>query len=177
MSKHVVRMSVAAAILLMFAAFPVHAFAQTDVNVVQSVDEPALHPYQTNVSLDFGLAPGTEGSTFKTVFLPPGKRLVIQYVSAGILLSGTKPDNFIARASIATTFDGKTVTHLFVPTLRGSDVDSGFRGYAIGEMTRLYTDNKFVVTVIPNSLPNGGVAGVSISGYLVDIDANRAPGQ
>lgn len=176
MSRHIIRIQVAAAILVMFAAFPLRAFAQQDVNIVKSEIEPALQPYQTSVSLDFGLPAGTEGSTFKTVLIPAGKRLVIQYVSAGILLSGTQTDNFLARVSIATTFDAKTVTHFFIPTLRGKDFDSQFIGYAVGEMTRLYTDGKFVVTAIPNHLPNTGIAAISISGYLVDIP-NRVIGQ
>src|SRR5262249_29617361 len=82
--------------------------------LVQSVDEPARQPYQANVSLNFGQQPGTEGSTFKTVFLPPGKRLVIEYVSAGIVFSGTAVDNFPARVSVATTLNETTVTHFFV---------------------------------------------------------------
>ena len=176
MSRHV-RINIVVGFFVLFAGLPLHAFAQQDVNVVQSVDEPALNAYQTSVSLDFGKPPGTEGSTFKTVFLPPGKRLVIEYVSSGIVLSGTQPDNFLARVSVAATLNGSTTTHFFIPVLRGSDNDSSFRGYSVGQVTRVYTEGKFVVTMIPNHLPNNGVASVAISGYLVDIPANRAGGQ
>jgi len=149
------------------------AWAQQDVNVVSSVDEPAHHPFQASVSLDFSKSPGTVGSTFGHIFVPAGKRLVIEYVSAGIFLSGTQTDNFIARASLATTIDGKTVTHFFVPVARGTDSDSQFKGVSVGQVTRLYAEGTIEATVIPNHLPNTGAASVSISGYLVDISLVR----
>src|SRR5262245_52540493 len=133
MRRYMTDLLIVGGVLAVCLALPRPAAAQAqDVNVVSSVDEPARQPYQTSVSLNFGSAPGTEGSTFKTVTLPAGKRLVIQYVSAGIVLSGTQQDDFIARASIATTFNNNTVTHFFIPVRRGADKDSAFTGYSVG---------------------------------------------
>jgi hypothetical protein len=160
-----------------------HAAAQQDVNIVntvqnpvpttpvgktlvQSVDEPARQPYQTSVFLNFD-----QGQFNQTISLPLGKRLVIEYVSAGMYVNS---DRYITRVSIETAFNGSSINHFMLPTKTGTNPVIG-NTFNVAQQTRLYTDNHLQVHVFPSSFSGvAGGAAVSISGYLVDIGPTRA---
>jgi hypothetical protein len=126
----------------------------------RDVDNPARQPF-TNVVSD--------NHSFT---VPPGKRLVIEYVSGGGFIStGQK---FLEVGFLFTALidgDRAGVQHHFVPVFTGTQ-NTGtnlFDIYAVSQQTRIYVE--------PGGLVEGflektsGVAGVSftVSGYLVDV--------
>ena len=139
----------------------VHVVNESDSPVLaRDVDEPARHPFQRGLVLDFPAGQGTASAEFT---VPANKRLVIEYVSARISLTEGNLHWF----SVRTAAGDSTGTHFFapmsIPNLPGF--------YTISQQTRLYAGPGSTVTIEArrtiNFSADSGSAG--ISGYLVDV--------
>lgn len=128
----------------------------------RDVDHPARHAFQRGVTLEFATGEGIASAQFT---VPANKRLVIEYVSANIVLT----DGIIFRFSVRTSAGSSTGTHYFVPMSQPNFPE----GYTISQDTRLYAAPGTTVTiearrvVNATSLPSTGFA--EISGHLVDL--------
>lgn len=132
-------------------------------------------------SIDVSIPNGAIGGPFPPIYtVPPGKRLVIEFVD-GILFA--LPGQNMA-VTIATSVGGLIVQHTIWPpfiapqTIPANDPSTqGIQVLGASQQVRLYADPGTVVsaTVIrPNSTVSQAATGpasaiVTISGYLVDV--------
>jgi len=129
---------------------------------VREVADPAKQPFQA-----MEIAQITDlNHLFQLATVPAGKRLVIEYASAGSnVTAGTK-----MVAVITTTAGGNTVSHSLVMVDQG--LLQGSLNIVAAQPMRLYADPGTPVTgIIWRDSPNGGGGnwGMTISGYFVDV--------
>ena len=128
----------------------------------RDVDHPARHPFQRGVVIEFATGEGIASAQFT---VPADKRLVIEYVSANIILT----EGVMFRFSVRTSAGSSTGTHYFAPISQPNFPEA----YTISQDTRVYAAPGSTVTiearrtVNATSLPSTGFA--SISGHLVDL--------
>jgi hypothetical protein len=128
----------------------------------RDVDQPARHAFQRGVVIDFATGKGIATAEFT---VPANKRLVVEYVSAHIILT----EGVMFQFSVHTSAGDSTGSHFFAPMSQANFPDN----YTISQQTRLYASPGSTVTIEarrtfnPNSLPDSGLA--TISGYLVDM--------
>jgi hypothetical protein len=105
------------------------------------------------------------GKTFTFVTVPAGKRLVIEYVT----VNGFFEVGSAMVALITTTVGGITAQHQLVVTQQG--VLAGSLVFAAAQPLRLYADpgTNVLGIVSRDPITAGGGAGMTISGYYVDL--------
>lgn len=128
----------------------------------RDVDQPARHPFQRSVVMDFASGKGIATAQFT---VPANKPLVVEYVSAHIVLT----DGVMSQFSVHTSAGDSTGLHYFAPMSQANFPES----YTISQQTRLSARPGSTVTIEArrtfntNSLPDSGLA--TISGHLVDM--------
>jgi hypothetical protein len=147
------------------------AHGPADVNVANTASTPvpvrevgaAIQPFQASGGGTF--SNGVDSHSFVLVTVPPGKRLVIEYATVG----GFASEGVKLGTVIVTTVGGTTVQHQLVVTDQGSIYDPV--NFAAAQPMRLYADPGTDVVGIVVRTPNafGGGAGMTISGYFVDL--------
>ncbi|SRR6266545_1290746 len=143
----------------------------SDVNVVNTpsvrdVDNPAHQPVQANMAC---VAQNVLGCSETIYTVPPGKRLVIEFVSMEADLTADQ----VAQMTMRTTVDGAEVTHRF-PLTEPARVFQGEAVVApISQQVRLYADAGTNVEMKARRNNVGAALNAffrfSISGYLVDV--------
>ena len=127
---------------------------------IRDLDEPARQPYQRTGGLDF--AAGQDITTTEFT-VPANKRLVIEYVSAQIIVA--EP---IFWFSVKTTAGSAQGTHFFAPMALPNVAGL----HIVSQQTRLYANPGSTVTIEArryNDLDLDARSGrTGFSGYLVD---------
>jgi hypothetical protein len=140
--------------------FLVENTAQAPV-LARDVDEPARQPFQRTGSIDFAAG---EHISLTEFVVPTNKRLVIEYVSANIVLMD-QPLTLFAVHTAAASSGG---THFFVPILLPNLTGS----YMVSQQTRLYANPGSTVTIEARRLITPDLEAVSglagFSGYLIN---------
>jgi len=138
----------------------------TNPVLVRDVDNPARHPFQQNLDVSF---PAGVRFVDKTIDVPVGKRLVVEYVSiTACLPAGQK----LTTAEIRTAATGGNpfVAMIVIP---GSTACAElFDGFTASQMVRFYKDagmGGLVVSVGRNVGTDIGSVDSTIVGYLVDL--------
>lgn len=141
---------------------PTLTFAKESIPIpVYDVNEPAMQPFQQE--LDFDFEP-TQLGAGKSFFVPSGKRLVIEFVSANIGLSTSKAVSF----AITTNANGTIAHHRLL--LNELWPNSNFLNYYnVSQNMRIYADPGTEVNIHVNSGGGEGSVFATISGYLVDF--------
>jgi hypothetical protein len=136
-------------------------------NTVTTIDaaNPASQPFQRAEVVSWNNPNLIGGDATFTV--PAGKRLVIEVVSYSLFLpTGTRPTlNFI---DVSTANSNQSPVSYYVPvSLQGNNgTEDVFTG---NSLTRLYADPGSTVDVAVRSNSTSGLASVSVSGYLVNV--------
>jgi len=137
--------------------------AANDPVLVRDVENPARQPFQQSVSLNLG---NDEPFAIGFIFVPAGKRLVIEYASADAQMASDQR----VKISIRTTLNIFPKIHFLVMHYQGTF--SGFDTLVAGQEVRLYADPGTSVAVQVVRLATSGsglTATVAISGYFVDV--------
>ena len=164
----------AALIGLLFVTAPKPGVADTlkDVFVINNesspvpirdTENPARQPFQYAVGPT--IPPGENQVCNENLTVPEGKMLVIEYVSAQIVLPlGQSVLSYRVYTDLGLGLgDG----HHFVPH---SVAQSGLSYFTVGQTTRLYAKSGNVrICAQRNSTTDSGVFSAGISGYLVDL--------
>ncbi len=131
---------------------------------ITSADDPGRMAFAAHrVVLFSDSDPSLAQATFD---IPEGKRLVITYVSGGVLLpTGEKP----YEAFLSTRLAGGGADYDFVPTFTGPVQDRD--AFAFSQNTVIYADQEFVVGVLRGNTVGIGQASFGVSGYLIDCTA------
>jgi hypothetical protein len=151
---------------------PVKAVGTTSVKVTNPVTAPvwtrdvneARQPVQHTCSLN--LNPGTRFGECELYTVPAGKRLVIEYVSG----DGYVPvDQHLVAVRVYTTVGFSTISHAVNPKWQGHAAPYSY--YTVGELTRIYADAGFKITVqaLRSDPDQWGIWSASLSGYLVNV--------
>jgi len=147
----------AAALLAAFLAFPGPVLAADTQNVYTFPKEP----FQQEVIIKL-LAGKREA--FGSVSVPAGKRLVIEYVSARIMLpAGQKI--FEARIVTLQNAGGAEGYHYLSTNAEGSYLDSDF--FSISHNLRLYSVGYAKFSFFRSDTTRSGLVNAAVSGYLV----------
>jgi hypothetical protein len=163
------------AMLLLLLAFinvghAVGASPPSNVNVlntplpVHEVANPASQPFQAYVSFSIASGSTSSGPIVLLGVVPPGKRLVIEYVT----MLGESGSGKMA-AWISTTVAGVSAQHYLVLTEQGPLY--GVPAFAASQPMRVYADPGTEVTgfVIRSDTTGTADGNISVSGYLVDV--------
>jgi hypothetical protein len=146
-------------------AVPTTAQGTTAISgTVRDADNPARQPFA--LSHFFALAEGSFVEFF-TFTVPPGKRLVVEYVSG----SGGAPNGRRIGLQVTTLNAGSFTTFAFPSTfLDTACVAEACDTLFINHLTRLYSEPGPLRLALFRSHGDGFVsAEVSISGYFVDM--------
>lgn len=127
-----------------------------------NVDAPGVELFQKSLDFDFNPIDGGGATTFA---VPPGKRLVIEFISAMIFIEQGRMTNF----SISAYVNGNLAPH----RLMFNEVSPWgiyASAYNVSQSFKVYADPlQDVLINIGGTQPGDGVAQISISGYLVDV--------
>ena len=127
-----------------------------------NVDAPGVELFQKSLDFDFDPSAGGGARTFA---VPPGKRLVIEFISAMIFIEQGRMTNF----SISAYVNGNLAPH----RLMFNEVSPWgiyASAYNVSQSLKVHADPAQDVLVgIGGTQPGDGVAHISISGYLVDV--------
>lgn len=156
------------------AGTPTVQFANTTPLLVKNLDEPGREPYQQTVQIPEANSgcPGSPcDSTFTFPAVPANKRLVIQHVSANLILfSGSFPFS----ATLGPTGPGNPLPlggHQLLLTLQGSG--QGFDFWITSQQVTFYVDPlqqpTIDVTSDPAHTPQSVAINATITGYLVSL--------
>ncbi|MBL8189010.1 MAG: hypothetical protein JNK38_13450 [Acidobacteria bacterium] len=132
--------------------------------LVQGVND-GVTPFHQSVSGNF---PSGSVSASGVIPVPAGYRLVIEYVSASVLLPTGQN---LHQASVSTQFKDVAVQHHLVRNEHGPHFSGNNNQFVVGQQVRLYADGGTPV-IFSLARNNGtGSAGYSatVSGYLVNI--------
>jgi hypothetical protein len=151
---------------LLAGVFPALVDAQPKPALVQNIDEPGRNPYQQGMNF---LASGTTCGSLSCIAtfpaVPPGKRLVLTYVSALYGLSANAISAFI---QVGKT--GDTDRILFLPAVTANPAGSGASYTAAGPVTFYYEPGDTpTVTVDGQNINFGSTVYVTLVGYLVSL--------
>jgi hypothetical protein len=136
---------------------------------VRNTDHPARQAYQTLLSANI---PSGEAGGSSSFTVPPGKQLVIEYVSIlGVLEEGEKFLMAVINTQVGT---GPSVDHVFPLQDRGQVIEgvNPTHFWVGNEQTRIYADPGTTVSVSGqrnNVNPTTGSVSFRISGHLVNI--------
>ena len=142
--------------------------------LVKSVDEPGRAPYQQTVQIpeaNSGCVQGFCDSTFTFPAVPANKRLVIQYVSADLLLSS---GGVTGGATLGPTGPGNPLPlggHVLPLTLQSSF--QGVNSWMTSQQVTFYVDplQQPTIDILSDSghtLVSGAI-NATITGYLVSL--------
>ena len=137
---------------------------------VRDVDNPAAQPFSAKAL--FSWANGEFLANAFIVAVPPGKRLVIEFVSANVNMPpGQKPYHTVLYAT-DPTFGNLRSIHLNA-TLQGSSPGGGFDSYVANQPVRIYASpgEYLAVQVYRNSTASTFTDAIAddVAGYLVDL--------
>jgi len=144
--------------------------------LVMNVNE-ARQPVQRSFVGGFD-AGGKFGSNPPTYLVPPGKRLVIEWVSAEFTVGNFFPKGLPRFTVFVTTKVGNEIVSHVLPYSPLVDVDGSI---STAEQVRLYADEQTSVNFLAKRTTVGDVVGfapvytISFSGYLVDTNINLRP--
>ncbi len=129
---------------------------------VRDVDNPARQPFQAQDAS--GFSPQNEALFLFSV--PAGKRLVLEYVTASILVTSGRKAGFFVRTTVT---DANGVFHWMNPVPHGTFANVGWDVWVVSQPVRLYAagGTQFLLGAFADG-PGGGSATVTFSGYLVD---------
>jgi hypothetical protein len=125
---------------------------------VRDVDNPALQPFQQPLVAN------------QVIFVPQGKRLVIEYVSGDASNSTVSTACRLVSVFVQTTVQEQTALHHVIPIQTASI--TGFAFYVFGQETRLYADPGTGVALrrsTTSGTPCEPAVSGTISGYFVDV--------
>jgi hypothetical protein len=129
---------------------------------VRDVDNPARRPFQQELTWQNDPTQLGGGASFT---VPPGKRLVIEYVSANVVISTGEVVSFFVR----TTVNGTVARH-FVDAIPRGPSGGYSKSYVMNQEVRLYAGPGTRVDLFANNTLGGESYGIgTVSGYLVDI--------
>jgi len=126
---------------------------------MRDVDNPARQPFQQLLCL---AATASSCSVPSSFTVPSGKELVIEYVSGGCVTADAS--SFVNAAGLHTSVQGAVGFHFFGNLRIGPN-----SAFDFGQQTRLYADPNTNVTLAASLIGGGGVCGMEISGYLVNL--------
>lgn len=156
------------------STLPPISFGNTETSpmFVRDVDNPARHPVFGGC--DLINVPGGGFQSCNINFyapsgnftsVPPGNRLVIEYVSGELNLpTSAIPDEFNVRTSLSNAYTGISFDPRFVGPVPGADL------WKVSQQTRIYEDpGSTVVLEVFTTTPANSTytAVVSVTGYLV----------
>ena len=149
-----------------FADGTVQATAGITANqlvLVRDVDNPALQPVQANANC---FANSIDSCSVAILTVPPGKRLVIEYVS----MAAAVPANQGATLTINTIAGGGEATQFF-PLSPPAVPINGATGTFLGQQVRIYADPGRTVLVggLRTSTAGDARFDFGISGHLVNV--------
>jgi hypothetical protein len=100
--------------------------------------------------------------------VPDGKRLIIEYVSAHVLLPTGQN---LSQISISTQIKETTVQHSLVRNEHGAHLSSSNNLFTVGQSLRLYADGgtPIIFSLVRNSTVSSPGYGLTVSGYLVNL--------
>lgn len=126
---------------------------------VKDVDQPARAPFQATVALDIN------NFVYTPIPIPPGQRLVIEYVSiTGSAQSSGGPIQPIALLS-ANVAGSPSAYYYMVPTQSPTLPTQFYHG----QPTAIYADSIQIGPAFAGYTPNYMVMSVVVSGHLVSI--------
>jgi hypothetical protein len=130
---------------------------------VRDVDNPARQPFQGDATASFS---GQNEANF-FIPVPAGKRLVIEHVTASILVLPGRKAGFIVRTTAGAS--GNAVFHTMSPIPHGTFANVGYDVFIVSQPVRFYADGatQFLLHAYADG-PGIGSATVSFSGYLID---------
>jgi hypothetical protein len=132
---------------------------------VRNVGEERREPFQAqfNFTVPMGFVVNGGG-----VFVPAGKRFVVEYASVYVRDFTTRT---VVQAYVETTSSTGPVRHRFVPTRTGND--SGPAAITVGaQQMKLYGNGGHYVSVyveISSAVEGDAQVEASVSGYMVDV--------
>ena len=141
---------------------PTVTVGNTNANPVPVVASPPL-PFQEEVILQFPSGTVNASQSFQVL---PGKRLVIEHVSARAALTEGQQ---LTETSIETlqVGGGSAIKHYFAASFQGNTPGTADY-YAISQQTRLYAVGGVQVRAFRNGTAGSGTVNISVSGYLID---------
>jgi len=134
-----------------------HAAPKASATPVTDVDNPARQPFSESANAFF--QNGSRDVILNLPLPPAGKELVIEFVTINALIPTGEN---LWSASINRN------PLVIVPQ---GDVGSGNDAFTASQQVRLYVSSQesILFIVSRNTTAGGGVVGVTISGYLVDV--------
>jgi len=141
-----------------FLAFPVPTRAADTQNACTSPNAP----FQQEVILKFTAG---QREAFGSVSVPSGKRLVIEHVSARVMLP-TGQKLFESRITTVQTAGGAEGYHYLSTTAEGSYLGSDF--FSISQSLRLYSVGYAKFSFFRADTAQAGLVNAAVSGYLVN---------
>jgi len=143
------------------------------VNTVPTVNaaNPAFQPFQDEEVIGWNAGSGLIGND-GTFLVPSGKRLVIEFVSFELTIpTGTRP-TFNSVKIVNANSNTIPISFLIPLSFQGSAFLGGQNSdvFIGSSPTRLYADPGSTVTLsVRTNNADNGLAEVSVSGYLVDV--------
>jgi hypothetical protein len=130
---------------------------------VRDGDNPARRAFQTNTVFIIG---DNEQAQSETFLVPGNKRMVIEYVSADILVSAGQ----LPKVFVSTTVNGVSTIH-YANSNRLGAYGNGDDEFLVGQPLTLYADpgTEVQVTFWRNVFTGFGQCAVSLSGHYVDV--------
>ena len=132
--------------------------------LVQNVND-GVTPFQQTVTGNFPT--GSVGGS-GIIPVPAGQRLVIEYVSAQVLLPTGQN---LHQVSISTQIKGSTVQHFLVRNQHGAHFSGTDNVFTVGQQMRLYADGgtPVIFSLARNNGTGSSGYSLTVSGYLVNI--------
>jgi hypothetical protein len=127
---------------------------------VDEYDISAKQPFQEGFQIQFD---PTQSGGGVSIPVPPGKRLVIEFVSGVVSVTIGKVATFFVK----TTVNGNTAKHFLQPI--ETEPSGGNYNWTVSQNVRLYADPQTDVQIFTNFTQSGSGAFFSISGYLMDL--------
>lgn len=140
----------------------------------QPAAEATRMPFQRDVSID---VPAGSLTANANVNVPPGQRLVLEYISGSVRVAGEE----LVRVNVVTAVDGQTVQHTLANQTYQRDFDPPIPADRIltwGQPLKLYADPGSTVTIVATRSENQEITptrfDLGLSGYL--LECGSGPG-
>lgn len=132
--------------------------------LVQNVND-GVTPFHQTVTGSFPA--GSFGGS-GIISVPDGQRLVIEYVSAHVLLPTGQN---LHQVSVSTQIKGSTVQHFLVRNQHGAHFSGTDNVFTVGQQLRLYADggSPIIFSLARNVATGNPGYSLAVSGYLVNI--------
>jgi hypothetical protein len=138
--------------------------------LVEDVGAPGRIAFQKEVDVNFTAG---DDHTSNFILVPAGKRLVIEFVSAGwVIPNGQK----ILQVSIETIFQGHDAFHFVAPAFTGTSAIGDW--FSLSQETALYAEHlsnpggDVVINAWRSDTTGSGNGGLTVSGYLIDCSGS-----